>query len=106
MVLNRTRRRRWVGGAALLLALALLVGGETVLKGRFGNLQLLVYWMLCFGLTGVAITMAFLDVRALQRQTRKEQRDLFHATLQDISTDAARRPGKTSQGDLGENGKA
>ena len=95
MALDATARRRWFGAVVLLAALAMLICGETVLKGKLGDLTFIGYWLVCFALTGLAIVVAFLDARALQRRTRQEQRDLFEATLKQIETEArarARRP--------------
>jgi len=96
MGLDATGRRRWFGAFALFAALAMLVSGQTVLKDRLTDPRLfLFYWLLCFGCTGLAIFIAFLDVRALQRRTREEQRSLVHRTLKEIETDAtekAKRP--------------
>jgi hypothetical protein len=72
----------------------MLIGGETVLKGRLGNLAFIFYWLVCFGLTGLAILIAFLDARALQRRTRREQRELFETALKEIETEARARPGR------------
>src|ERR1043166_5697766 len=69
-------------------------GGETALKGRLGEIAFLAYWLVCLALTGLAIFIAFLDVRALQRRTRQEHRDLLDSTLKEIETDARRRKSK------------
>jgi len=92
MGLDATARRRWLGGIALLAALVMLIGGETALKGRLSPLAFVFYWLICFALTSVAIFMAFLDVRAVQRQTRQEQRDLLDSTLRKIEKDAKSKP--------------
>ena len=94
MALDATGRRRWIGAAVLLTALAMLAGGETALKGRLGEIAFLAYWLACLALTGLAIFIAFLDVRALQRRTRQEHRDLLDSTLKEIETDARRRKSK------------
>jgi|SRR5258708_6311188 len=98
MGLDATGRRRWFGALVLFAALAMLVGGQTVLKDRLKDPHVfLVYWLVCFGCTGLAIFIAFLDVRALQRRIREEQRNLVHRTLKEIETDAigkTRHPGK------------
>jgi hypothetical protein len=55
-----------------------------------------LYWLICLILTTAAIMIAFLDARALRRQTREEARDLLQTTLKEIETDAKarrRRPG-------------
>ena len=66
----------------------MLVGGETTLKGRLRDLGFVVYWLICVGSTGLAVVVALLDVWALRRRTRDEQRELFEATLTKIVTEA------------------
>jgi len=91
MALDATARRRWLGGGALAGALAMLICGETVLRGRLKPFDFVIYWLLCFVLTGVAMIVAFRDLRALQRRTRQQQRDLLQNTLKEIESDAQRR---------------
>lgn len=45
-------------------------------------------WRVCFGLTGLAIVIAFLDARVLQHRTHQEQRDLFEKILKQIEAEA------------------
>ena len=91
MAFDATTRRRWVGGMALVAALGMLVGGQTVLTGRLDGLAFLLYWLLCFGLTFVAIVVALWDARALRQRSRQEQRELLHNTLGEIITEAKSR---------------
>jgi membrane protein implicated in regulation of membrane protease activity len=92
MALDASGRRRWFGAVVLLAALAMLLCGQTVLKARLGALAFIAYWLVCFGLTGLAILIALLDVRALQRRSRQQQRDLFETTLRQIETESKNRP--------------
>ena len=101
MALDATARRRWFGGLVLLAALAMLICGDTVLKEKLGMLAFFIYWVVCFALTGLAVMVAFLDVRALQRRIRQEQRDLFESTLKKIEAEAKtkpRQPGRNGGG--------
>jgi uncharacterized RDD family membrane protein YckC len=84
MALDATARRRWFGALVLLAAIGMLICGDTVLKEKLGILAFFIYWVVCFALTGLAIMVAFLDVRALQRRIRQEQHDLFESTLKKI----------------------
>ena len=96
MDLEATTRRRWLGIVALIAALGMLIAGETVLQGKLQNITFVLYWLLCLILTTAAIMIAFLDARALRRQTREEARDLLQTTLKEIETDAKarrRKPG-------------
>ncbi len=88
MDLDATVRRRWFGALALVGALAMVAGGETVLRDRMGDVAFLVYWAVCFALTLAAIAIACLDVRAVQRRTREEQHQLLQSTLKEIETKA------------------
>ncbi len=92
MALDATARRRWFGAVVLLAALVMLICGVTVLSEKLEYLTFVFYWMVCFVLTILAIIVAFLDARALQRRTREEQRDLFATTLKQIESEARRRP--------------
>jgi hypothetical protein len=101
MALDATARRRWIGTLVLLAALGMLVGGETVLSGKLGNLAFLLYWLVCFGFTGLAILIAILDLLALQRRIRQEQNNLFTASLKEIEAKARtklRRPDRRQGG--------
>ena len=87
MALDAAARRRWFRALVLLTALAMLICGQTVLQGKLPALAFIAYWLVCFGLTGLAILVALLDARALRRRTRQEQRALFEATLREIEAE-------------------
>src|SRR5438874_1619238 len=95
MALDGTARRRWFGAVVLFAALVMLVAGETALKGRLGDVAFIIYWLACFGLTSVAIVVAFLDVRAVRGRIREEQRKLLEATLKRIETEAKTKPDRS-----------
>lgn len=97
MGLGVTARRRWVGGLALLGALGLLLAGETVLKTRLAGVGFLLYWAVCFVLTGVAIIVAWIDACAVQRRSRQEARELVEHTLHKIESDVRRKSPGTGQ---------
>jgi len=88
MELTATARRRWFGALALLSALVMLIAGQTVLKGGLGDMAFLVYWLACFGFTGLALLMALIDMRAVQNRTRQEQKKLIENTLKEIQAQA------------------
>ena len=94
MAFDATARRRWFGALVLLAAFGMLIGGETILKGKLGGLGFMFYWLVCLVFTCLAIVTAFLDARALQRKTRQEQHDLFEATLKQIESEAKARRGR------------
>ena len=92
MGLNATGRRRWFGAGVLLAAMVMLVAGQTVLQGRLSDFAFVVYWLICFVLTGLAVLVAFCDARALRHRTGQETRDLLQSTLQDIQREAKSKP--------------
>jgi hypothetical protein len=91
MGLGATGRRRWFGAIVLVVALLLLILGETALKGKMSDVAFVVYWLSCFILTGAAIVVAFRDVKAVQNEVRSEQRTLLESTLKDIESEARNR---------------
>ena len=72
----------------LVLAIVMLVAGQTLLKEKLSNLIFLFYWLICFVLTVLAIVAAFRDVRAVQRKVHAEQRILLESTLKEIESEA------------------
>jgi hypothetical protein len=92
-------RRRWFGALILIVAMLMLVAGETVLKGRLTGLTFVVYWLACFGLTGMAMLVAILDLRAIRQRTQEEQRVFLEKAVKEIETKSRanpRLPGKSS----------
>jgi heme exporter protein D len=98
MVLDANLRRRWFGAAALAIALAMLIVGETVLKNRLKDLGFLVYWFICFCATGLAVIVAFVDARALRQHAFDQRRDLLQTALKDIQKEARARARKDTEG--------
>ncbi len=86
--MDATAGRRWFGALVLAGALAMLVLGQTVLRERLKDLQFLLYWATCFGLTGLAVLVALWDVRALRRRSRQAERALLQSTLEQIQAQA------------------
>lgn len=95
MGLDATARRRAFGVLMLLAALAMLIVGQTVLKNSLQGFGFIVYWLLCFVFTGLAVLVALLDARAVQRRSRREARELVENTLGEIQK-ARKRPGRSS----------
>jgi hypothetical protein len=77
-------RRRWRGMFCLAVAAGLLIWGQTVLKPLLKDVAFLLYWLACFVFTVAAIFIALLDIRAVRRRVREEQRELIERTLDDI----------------------
>ena len=65
----------------LLIALGLLVWGQTVLQPHLRGMGFILYWVACFVFTGLAMLTALLDMRAVRRRIRDQQRDLVQRTI-------------------------
>jgi membrane protein implicated in regulation of membrane protease activity len=91
---NAKARRRCFGAVCLALAIGLLIGGEAGIEGHPGGLGFIAYWLLCLMFTSLAICAAFLDARALRRQSREEQRALLEDTLREIEREQKPRESK------------
>ena len=69
----------------------MLVVGQTILQNHLRDLAFLVYWLICFTFTGLAVAVALLDARENRRRLREERRDLLQMTLKDIQSAAQKR---------------
>jgi endonuclease/exonuclease/phosphatase (EEP) superfamily protein YafD len=79
--LNTKIARRTLGTVSLVLAMAMLIAGETILKGRLSAIAFLFYWFACFVLTVLAIVAALLDARAVRTENQRQQLELLKKTL-------------------------
>ncbi len=77
-------RRRWFGAVCLALAGLMLVLGQTLWRQRLQASSFVAYWGFCFGFTGLALIVSWLDIRAVRRDLRDQQRALLERTLQQI----------------------
>lgn len=85
------KRRRWFGTCYLLLAIGLLIWGQTLLKPHLHGLLFIVYWLACFAFTLLAMLTAMLDmwvVRLRQKRSEREAaQETLHKPLSDDPTD-------------------
>ena len=70
-------RRRWFGVFFLLIAAGMLIWGQTILKPYLAGIGFVLYWLACMAFTGLALVTALLDIWAVRRRTREQQRDLL-----------------------------
>jgi hypothetical protein len=87
MSLNPRARRRWFGVLCLLVAVGMMVAGETVLQGRLSPVGSLIYWITCFIVTALAAMTALLDAARVRAESRIEQRALIEETLRRIEVE-------------------
>jgi hypothetical protein len=88
--------RRMLATAFLLLAVSLLLAGETVLKDRLGPVTTLLYWLSCLLVTVAAILCALVDALRSFSQVHRDQRTLLEQTLREIEAERARRQKTTT----------
>ena len=79
--------RRWLGAFCLTVAAGMLIWGQTLLQPYLQGLGFLIYWSFCFFFTFGAIFIALLDIRAMRRRTRREQRELLERTLSEVENE-------------------
>ena len=95
---TQTRRRRW-GVAFLGLAVVMLIAGETVLRNSLKGLSSVIFWLLCFFFTILAILAALRDLASVRQRTREEQRALIQDTLTEIARQEKNRGQPPKTGD-------
>lgn len=75
------KRRRWFGLFFLLLAIGMLVWGQTILKPHLQGWIYLLYWLTCFGLTLLAMLTAMLDMWIVKLRQRRSEHEAARETL-------------------------
>jgi hypothetical protein len=86
-----SRTRRFLAGVSLLLAAVLLVLGLTLFEGRLRQYGFVIYWSLCFGLTGLAALVSLLDMIMIKRESREAQRELIENALKEVEEEKRKR---------------
>jgi len=76
-------RRRWFGVFFLLIAAGMLIWGQTILKPYLEGIGFMLYWLSCLAFTGLALITALLDIWAVRRRTREQQRDLLQRIFEE-----------------------
>lgn len=80
--------------ASLLgLVVVLIVLGQTTVVGRLGPVATLAYWLVCLLGTLGAILLALADLLKTLGETRREERELLRATLDQIEAESDGQPG-------------
>lgn len=80
-----TSRRRWYGLLFLLLALGMVIWGQTWLSPYLQETvyAYVLYWILCLVWTMLALITALIDARVTRRQLRRQQLELLRETFDD-----------------------
>jgi membrane protein implicated in regulation of membrane protease activity len=85
--------RRWYGLLCLVLGGAMLFWGQTVLSSRLTGKTFIIYWTLCFLVTGLALIISLWDSYRLRRQMRQKQQRLLQEMLQQVEQARRERAG-------------
>ena len=75
-------RRRWFGLFFLFIALGLLIWGQTILKPHLSGLGFVLYWLVCFAFTILAMLTALLDFWVIRIRARREQREMIKRAVE------------------------
>lgn len=82
--------RRLATGILLGGAFVMLVLGTTLLSSHLKESTFLIYWLICFLLTGLAAVLALVDMVIIRHESREEQRALIKETLEQTENDTNR----------------
>lgn len=88
-------RRRKVGTVCIVIAILMLIAGETVLKSRLSGVPMLCYWLGCFVFTSIAAGAAVIDAARVGIESRDAQKSLIEDTLKEIENE--KQSGKPQQ---------
>jgi hypothetical protein len=89
-------RHRKRGLTFLIISVVMLIAGETVLRSSLAKVPFILYWMVCFVFTFMAIVFSFLDVAGVQRQAREQQRQLLEKTIHEIARQKEAKAGRST----------
>lgn len=97
--------RRWYGLLCLVLGASMLVWGQTLLASRLQGKTFIIYWTLCFLVTGLALIFALWETRRLRIRLQEEEKALFREMVRQIElarrAKEAEQPAEKSPADKG-----
>ena len=81
-------RRRWFSVFFLIIAAGMLIWGQTLLKPYLEGVGFVIYWLVCMVFTALSMWTALLDIWAVRRRTRDQQRDLLQRIFDEAESNA------------------
>ena len=75
------KRRRWFGLFYLIMAIGMVIWGQTLLKHYLTGLSYLIYWIICFGFTLLAMLTAALDLWVIRLRQRRSENEAAREAL-------------------------
>src|SRR5438093_8086175 len=88
-------RRRWFGMFFLIVSTGMLIWGQTILKPYLEGIGFVLYWLACMAFTGLALLTALLDIWAVRRRTREQQRDLLQRIFDEAESNEENKTNET-----------
>jgi hypothetical protein len=85
--MNTAKVRKVFSGVLVGMALIMLIAGLTFLERHLKGRAFLIYWEICFGLTGLGGLVALLDLLVVRWQVRREQKAFVENTIKQIDAD-------------------
>ena len=75
------KRRRWFGLFYLITALGMFIWGQTILEPHLRGFLYIIYWLLVFSLTILAMLTAALDIWIVRLRQRRSENDAARETF-------------------------
>lgn len=97
--MNAKFLRRACGSLGLIVAVVMLMAGETNPAPDANRVAFLGYWLACFGFAMLAMGAAILDLRAVRREARAAQRSLVETALHNLQAEKQRREAGLARND-------
>jgi hypothetical protein len=70
-----------MSGGAIIVAVCMVILGQTVFAGRLQGFDYIYYWGACFIVTLLAAVAALFEMAAIRKQSRREQNRLVEETF-------------------------
>jgi hypothetical protein len=87
-----TPRLRQLGAVLILIAGLMLLLGQTLFRNRLYGKWYVLYWFGCLACTTLSMLISLRDFRALRRELRQEQLNLFEDNLAGFLSTSTRPP--------------
>lgn len=85
MLKIRKQWRRWSAIFSLIITICLLISGLTFLEPKLSGKTFIIFWLICFFFTVLSILLALVELRFINYQSRKEQKDLIEKTVDELN---------------------
>ncbi len=89
---NADRRRRWFGLFYLIVAIGMVIWGQTLLSAHLNGLTYLIYWITCFVFTLLAMLTAALDLWVIRLRQRRSENDAAREALKSSAPPEVSKP--------------